>query len=92
MKRENLTIIGTAHVSADSVEEVKNTINEVQPEVVGIELDYGRYQRLRNEMKGIETDDTISMRKIIKENKVGIFFASSILGYIQNKIGQDVDV
>ena len=59
---------------------------------MGIELDYGRYQRLRNEMKGIETDDTISMRKIIKENKVGIFFASSILGYIQNKIGQDVDV
>jgi len=92
LKRENLTIIGTAHVSADSVEEVKNTIYEVQPEVVGIELDYGRYQRLRNEMKGIETDDTISMRKIIKENKVGIFFASSILGYIQNKIGQDVDV
>ena len=66
MKRENLTIIGTAHVSADSVEEVKNTIYEVQPEVVGIELDYGRYQRLRNEMKGIETDDTNSMRMIIK--------------------------
>lgn len=43
MKRECLTIIGTAHVSQDSVEEVKDAIYEQQPDVVGIELDYGRY-------------------------------------------------
>ena len=92
MLKENLTIIGTAHVSNESVEEVKNAIYEIQPDVVGVELDFKRYQRLKNEMNGIETDDTISMKKIIKENKVGIFLASTILGYIQNKIGKDVDV
>ena len=91
MLKENLTIIGTAHVSNESVEEVKNAIYEIQPDVVGVELDFKRYQRLKNEMNGIETDDTISMKKIIKENKVGIFLASTILGYIQNKIGKDVD-
>ena len=43
-------------------------------------------------MNSIETDDTISMTKIIKENKVGVFLSNIILGYIQNKIGKDVDV
>ena len=93
LNRENLTIIGTAHVSADSVEEVKNTIYELQPEVVGVELDYGRFKRLMDEKNGVEPeDDAISMRKIIKENKVGLFFITSILSYFQNKIGQDVNV
>lgn len=93
LNRENLTIIGTAHVSADSVEEVKNTIYELQPEVVGVELDYGRFKRLMDEKNGVEPeDDTISMRKIIRENKVGLFFITSILSYFQNKIGQDVNV
>ena len=50
LKRECLTIIGTAHVSANSVEEVKNTIYEQHPEIVAIELDRGRYTRLKNEM------------------------------------------
>lgn len=92
LKRECLTIIGTAHVSANSVEEVKDTIYEQQPEVVAIELDRGRYTRLKNEMAGIEEDDSISVTQIIKDNKVGLFFTTTLLGYFQSKIGEDVDV
>jgi pheromone shutdown-related protein TraB len=92
MKRECLTIIGTAHVSAESVEEVKDAIYQQKPEVVAVELDRGRFQRLMEEKEGIENDEEIEVTKIIKENKVGLFFASSILGYIQSKIGQDLDV
>jgi len=92
MKRECLTIIGTAHVSQDSVEEVKDAIYEQMPEVVAIELDKGRYERLMKELSGIEEDEEISVSKIIKENKVGLFVASGILTYIQSKIGEDVDV
>ena len=92
MKRECLTIIGTAHVSEESVDEVKDAIYEQQPEVVAIELDRGRYVKLKNQMMGIEEDDTISITNIIKENKVGLFFTSTLLGYFQSKIGADVDV
>lgn len=92
MKRECLTIIGTAHVSADSVEEVKDAIYEQHPDVVAIELDYGRYTKLKKEMMGIEEDDSISVTRIIKENKVGLFFVTTLLGYFQSKIGDDVDV
>ena len=92
MKRELLTIIGTAHVSEESVNEVKDAIYEQQPDVVAIELDRGRYTRLKNEMAGIEVDDTISVTQIIKENKVGLFFTTTLLGYFQSKVGADVDV
>ncbi|MCL2686982.1 MAG: TraB/GumN family protein [Methanobrevibacter sp.] len=92
MKRECLTIIGTAHVSQDSVDEVKDAIYEQIPEVVAIELDKGRYERLMKELSGIEEEEKISVSHIIKENKVGLFVASGILTYIQSKIGEDVDV
>ena len=92
MKRECLTIIGTAHVSEESVNEVKDAIYEQQTDVVAIELDRGRYTKLKQQMMGIETDDTISVTQIIKENKVGLFFTSTLLGYFQSKIGEDVDV
>ena len=92
MKRECLTIIGTAHVSANSVEEVKDAIYEQQPEVVAIELDRGRYTKLKQQMAGIVEDDSISVTRIIKENKVGLFFTTTLLSYFQSKIGDDVDV
>nr|WP_294999280.1 TraB/GumN family protein [uncultured Methanobrevibacter sp.] len=92
MKRECLKIIGTAHVSQESVDEVKDAIYKYQPDVVAIELDRARYTKLKEDMMGIERDDTISVTNIIKENKVGLFFTSTLLSYFQSKIGADLDV
>ncbi len=92
MKRECLTIIGTAHVSSESVDEVKDKIYEIQPDRVAIELDFGRYTKLKKSMMGIEEDDSISVTKIIKENKVGLFLVTTVLSYFQSKIGAEVDV
>lgn len=92
MKRECLTIIGTAHVSEESVNEVKDAIYEQHPDIVAIELDRGRYEKIKKQMMGIEEDENISVTRIIKENKVGLFLTSTLLGYFQSKIGADVDV
>ena len=92
LKRENLTIIGTAHVSQESVDEVKDAIYEQKPDVVAIELDMNRFMKVKNMMNGVEEDDTISVTKIIKENKVGLFFTSTILSYFQSKVGAKLDV
>ena len=92
MIRECLKIIGTAHVSQNSVDEVRAAIFEDQPDVVAIELDRGRYQKLMNEKNGVVEDDQIHIIKIIKENKVGVFLVTTILSYMQNKIGEDVDI
>ena len=92
MKRECLKIIGTAHVSQNSADEVRESILTDMPDVVAIELDRGRYNRLMEERAGIVRDDTISIGKIIKENKVGVFIVTTVLSYMQNKIGEDLDI
>ena len=92
MRRECLTIICTAHVSEESVNEVKDAIYEQHPDVVAIELDRGRYIKIKKQMMGVEEDESIPITQIIKENKVGLFFTSTLLGYFQSKIGADVDV
>ena len=92
MNREDLKIIGTAHVSQDSADEVREAILEEIPDVVAIELDRGRYIKLMNARNGIEEDDSIHITKIIKENKVGVFLITTVLSYMQNKIGDDLDI
>ena len=92
MNRELLTIIGTAHVSEESVNEVKDAIYEQHPDIVAIELDRGRYAKIKNKMMGIKEDDEISVTRIIKENKVGLFLVNTLLGYFQSKIGDEVNV
>ncbi|MBQ6813393.1 MAG: TraB/GumN family protein [Methanobrevibacter sp.] len=92
MNREDLKIIGTAHVSQDSANEVREAILEDIPDVVAIELDRGRYTKLINARNGVEEDDSIHITKIIKENKVGVFLISTVLSYMQNKIGDDLDI
>ena len=52
----------------------------------------GRYIKLKKKMLGIEEDEEISVSKIIRENKVGLFLTTTILGYFQSKIGADLDV
>ncbi|MDR3222554.1 MAG: TraB family protein [Methanobrevibacter sp.] len=92
MRRECLTIIGTAHVSKESVEEVKDVINEQQPEVVAIELDYQRFTRLMEEKNGVEKEEKMGVSEIVKEKKVGLYLTGSILSLIQSKIGAELDV
>jgi len=41
-----IEIIGTSHVSPQSIEEVKNTITKLKPDLIAIELDKMRYEAL----------------------------------------------
>ncbi|MDR2829440.1 MAG: TraB family protein [Methanobrevibacter sp.] len=92
MRKECLTIIGTAHVSKESVEEVKDTIYGEKPEVVAIELDYNRFIRLSKKKSGTKEEKNMRVTEIVKEKKVGIYVTSGILSFIQGKIGAELDV
>ncbi len=39
-----ITLVGTAHVSKESVNEVRQVIEDVQPDRICLELDDGRYK------------------------------------------------
>jgi len=92
MAPDNLTIIGTAHVSEKSVEEVRNTILECEPDIVAVELDAARYQNLLNEKNGVNEEKEIKIREILKGNNFTMFLVSGFLSYFQKKIGDEVGV
>ena len=45
---DNIILVGTAHISKDSVEEVKQVIEEHKPDIVAVELCKRRYESITN--------------------------------------------
>lgn len=83
---KEIIIIGTAHISSDSVEEVRQALEELKPDVVAIELDDERYKSM-TEKKNWEEMDIVD---IIKKKKVGFLFAQMILSSYQRKVAQNL--
>lgn len=83
---KEITIIGTAHISSESVEEVKHALIEIQPDTVAIELDDERYKSM-TEKKNWQDMDIVD---IIKKKKVGFLVAQMILSSYQRKIAQNL--
>ena len=83
----SVTVVGTAHVSQDSVDEVERTIQKRQPDVVAVELDESRYKR----MKG-ETPDDIEAGDLISGKTVYQFLAYWMLSYVQARLGDQFDI
>ena len=80
-------VVGTAHVSHESVDEVESTIEEERPDVVAVELDEGRYRQL----KGEEPDD-LDADDLLHGNTVFQFLAYWILSYVQTRMGKKFDI
>ena len=78
---KQITIIGTAHVSRHSAEEVKEIIETLQPDCVCIELDDQRFQNLKNPKKFSDMD----IVQVIKDKKVGSLLVNIILSSFQKR-------
>ncbi|MEA5033416.1 MAG: TraB/GumN family protein [Sphaerochaeta sp.] len=85
---KEITLIGTAHVSQDSVDEVARTIDEIGPDRICVELDEGRY-RSRTEVQGWEN---LNIKTILKENKGFLMLANMALSSYQKKLGTQMGV
>ena len=79
-----LYLIGTAHVSGDSVKFVEECINEFGPDTVAVELDKNRMDVLKNRKKYEETD----IIDIFKKKKVLFFTVQLIMSGYQKKIAE----
>ena len=79
-----LYLIGTAHVSGDSVKFVEECINEFEPDTVAVELDKNRMDVLKNRKKYEETD----IFDIFKKKKVFFFTVQLIMSGYQKKIAE----
>ncbi len=83
-----ITLIGTAHVSKDSIDEVTNTITELQPDCVAVELDQKRSDSIQNADKYAQLD----IVKVLKRNEGFLLLANLILASFQRRMGQNVGV
>ena len=86
-KDKEIYLVKTAHVSKNSVNDVKECINEVKPDAICIELDEDRYKKLSEPDKWRETD----IIKIIKEKKVGFLLVNIILSSFQRRMAKNMD-
>ncbi|MBR4490902.1 TraB/GumN family protein [bacterium] len=79
-----LYLIGTAHVSGDSVNFVEECITEFEPDTVAVELDKNRMDALKNRKKFEETD----IFDIFKKKKVLFFTVQLMMSSYQKKIAE----
>jgi pheromone shutdown-related protein TraB len=82
---DNLVLVGTAHVSKASVEEVESAIEKYKPDIVAVELDEKRFEVLTNKQKWEETPIT----DMIRGGKAFFFLAQVFLASIQRRLGKE---
>lgn len=84
---KEITLIKTAHVSLQSVEDVKLAIEEIQPDTVCIELDDARAQNLFNK----QDMSSMELKTVIKEKKVVLMVVNYILAQYQKKMADQME-
>lgn len=85
---KEVLLIGTAHVSKESVDLVKTVIESETPDTVCVELCEGRYQTLRRQDQWQNMD----VVKVIKEKKVFLLLSNLILAAFQKRMAAKLDV
>ena len=85
---KEIILIGTAHVSRESVQLVESVISGEKPDTVCIELCASRYQALRQKDRWREMD----IIKVIKEKKAFLLLSNLLLASFQKRIARKMDV
>jgi pheromone shutdown-related protein TraB len=85
---ESIILVGTAHISKESVEEVKQAIEKYKPDVVAVELCKRRYEAITKKDKWEKTPVT----KLLKSNNAYLMLAQTFLSSIQRRLGKEYGV
>lgn len=81
-------LIGTAHVSKESVEDVKTTVDLINPDTICVELCKSRYKSIVQRDKWKKMD----IFKIVKEKKALFLLAQLIMSSFYKRLGEQLDV
>jgi pheromone shutdown-related protein TraB len=85
---DNIILVGTAHISKESVEEVKQVIEEHKPDIVAVELCKRRYEAITKKDQWENTP----ISKLLKSSNAYLLLAQTFLGSIQRKLGKEYGV
>lgn len=90
LNKENkeIILVGTAHVSKASAIEVSDTIKEMQPDVVAIELCQGRFDNLNNDNKY----ENLDIGDVLKKGQALFVVSNLLLSAYQKKMGDKIGI
>jgi len=83
-----IILLGTAHVSAESLEEVKESILSDSPDHVCVEMDEGRLKNLEEGKRWAATD----LKNVLKKGQGFMMMANLALASFQRRMGADTGV
>ena len=85
---KQVILVGTAHVSRESVQLVAEVIRDEVPDTVCVELCPSRYQAIRQKEKWQDTD----IVKIIREKKSFLLLSNLLLASFQKRIAKKLNI
>jgi pheromone shutdown-related protein TraB len=83
-----IKLIGTAHISRESINEVKRIIFDEKPDMVCVELDEGRYNTIARN----ENWQKLDLTKVFREGKGFLLIANLVLASFQRRLGNELGV
>jgi len=83
---KDVYLVGTAHISKESVEDVRTTIRTLKPDTVCIELCQGRYDTLTQK----DVWKKMDIFKILRQKKAVLLLAQLIMGAFYRKLGEQL--
>lgn len=85
---KQILLIGTAHISQSSVDEVNSVIDQEKPDTVCIELCSSRHQAMLDKDQWKNMD----IYKVVREGKSFLLFANLIMTAFQKRLGSQLGV
>ncbi len=83
-----LFLVGTAHISRESADLVRQVINDQQPDCVCIELDQKRYDALSNRRRW----ELLDLKEILRRRQLATLLINLLLASYQKKMGDQLGV
>ena len=83
-----ITLLGTAHVSSESIKEVTDAIKEQKPDCVAIELD----EKRSRSMTDPESYRKLDIIAVLKRKEGFLLLANLVLASFQKRLGENVGV
>ena len=83
---KNLVILGTSHISIQSINEIKSYLTKNSPKIVALELDKDRFIALTNK------NQRASSIQVLKELGIGAFLINKIGQKVEKELGKLVGV
>jgi pheromone shutdown-related protein TraB len=81
-------IVGTAHISRQSADLVKQVIENEKPDVVCVELDEKRFKALSEKNRW----ENLDLKQIIREKQLSTLIINLVLASYQKKLGEKLGV